>query len=240
MGNTQSSQKRDKDIATEQGIRELSGTELDTKIYIGWYFCMEIDSPTKDGIYQINLYYYDKFNTNSPIYSFQSFHSLKPRCTISVEEFPFVKLTFETELFEIGLTQHMIVSVDFSSSFKRLEDFGNRLKSMPLILHPDRKMNYLCDRFWYYIILIDPSIWKISIVSSSNEGLGSESTFQEGDIVIEEYAIESFTIPLITKTKDDKFVILNGCEGFEPVEINLPSDKISIADLLLEEEKNSS
>jgi hypothetical protein len=242
MGNTQSSsQKLDKDIANEQGIsEELSGIELDTKIYIGCYFCMEIGSPTKEGIYQINIYYYDKFETTSRIYSFQSFHSLKPRCTISVEEFPFVKLTFETELFEIGLTQHIIVSVDFSSSFKCLEDFGNRLESMPLILHPDRKMNYLYDRFWYYIILIDPSIWKIRIVSSSNEGLGFESTFQEGDIVIEEYAIKSFTTPLIKKTENDKFIIFSESNGFKPVEINLPSDEISIADLLLEEEKNSS
>ena len=234
MGNTPSSQ-RDKDIATEQGISELSGIEFDTKIYIGSYFCMEIGSPSKDGIYQINIYYYDKFRITTPIYSFETFHSLKPRCSISVEEFPFVELKFETESFEIGLTHNIIVSVDFSSSFKRLEDFGKRLESMPLILHPDRKMNYLYDSFWYYIILIDQSIWKISIVSSSNKCSGFESTFQEGDIVIKEYAIVSLTPPLITKTKDDKFVILTKCQGFEPVEINLPSDEISIADLFLEE-----
>ena len=238
MGNLPS--KQDKDIATKQRTHELSGIEFDTKIYIGSYFCMEIGSPTKDGIYQINIYYYDKFRITTPIYSFETFHSLKPRCAISVEEFPFVELKFETESFEIGLTHNIIVSVDFSSSFKRLEDFGKRLESMPLILHPDRKMNYLYDSFWYYIILIDESIWKISIVSSSNKCSKFESTFQEGDIVIKEYAIVSLTPPFITNTVNDKFVILNGCEGFEPIEINLPSDEISIADLLLEEKENSS
>ena len=234
MGNNIS--KEPEDIKPSQKTNELHGFHLNEKIIVGPHFCIEI-CRRKDGIYEIHLYYMDNSRNITLIHSFLTLYSLMPVCDISMNEFPIIKLKYNKVLFNAGSSCDIVFSFDFSASFDEICDFGKPLKSMPLLLPTNRVMIRLSDYEYYFIVDVGESLWLVNIISSTRACSGFESIFQNGDKLIEMYSITSITEPFITKNEEDVLVISSADEGFVQVEMRLPTDEISLSNLLHQEQE---
>jgi len=233
MGNNQSTQKDYKpEQHPEQGMREI-GFPLGQKIPLGGRFFIE--GELIDGIYGFRIYHLDKNRIMTQFFTFETTHPLRNEFKV-VYDGPIVKFVFETDSFEKGLKHVLEYSFDFSASFQSERDFSGPLGSMPFLLHPDRKITYLSGKYWYYLISVDATHYEFYIVESSEtQRSGFESTFKIGDVVIQKINVESSNFPYVMNDEQGNFVIASADEGFEPIPIRLPSDDLTLSQVLGQE-----
>jgi hypothetical protein len=104
---------------------------------------------------------------------------------------------------------------------------------MPFLLPLNRKMFHLHEKYWYYLIPVDATHYEFYIVESSNEiRCGLESTFKSGDVVIQKINVESSNFPFIMNDEQGNPVIASVDEGFEPIQIQLPSEELTLTQML--------
>jgi len=233
MGNTQSSTKKTDTENLQQALCEL-GFVSGVKIPIEGPFYIEAQPP-KDGIYEFRIYHCDKNGTMTGFFSFETTHPLRHEFKV-VYEGSIVKFVFETDSFEKGLKHILEYSFDFSKSFQSEKDFSGFLESIPLLLHPDRKIIHLYEKYWYYVISVDANHYQFYIVKSSDETQrGFESIFKTGDTVILKINVESENFPFVMNDSEENLVIASADEGFVPIPIHLPNDNLTLAQVLGQE-----
>jgi hypothetical protein len=231
MGNILSLSKNDynPDQHSEKGMREM-GFPRDQKIHLGGSFFIE--GSLNNGIYEFRIYHIDNSGFWTEFFIFETCHPLRREFKI-VYDGPFVKIVFETDSFEKGVKHVLEFEFDFSKSFQNETEFSGSLKSMPFLLHPDRKIIHLSGRYGYYMRVIDANHYEIYIVESSDEmPCGSKSTFKCGDTVIQKINVESKNFPFIAKDQEENFVIASADEGFVSIPIDLPNDFLTISQVL--------
>ena len=235
MGNASSTRNDiNADQLSETGMRNL-GFVVGRKIPLGGPFFIEAQQQTHDGIYGFNLYHLDSSCLMTHIFSFETFHPLRDSFKV-VYNGSIVKFGFETDSFEKGLKHVLEFAFDFSKSFHYEKDSNQPLKSIPYLLRTDGKMTHLEGKFWYYILLDDEIHREFFIVESPDETQrGFESVFKEGDVVIQKINVESKKFPFVMKDEEGNLIIASEDEGFVPIPIRLPSDDISLTDLLSQE-----
>ena len=232
MGNTQSIKKNDTKHL-EQALCEL-GFVSDVKIPLGGPFYIEAQPP-KDGIYEFRIYHHDKNGTMTEIFSFETAHPLRNEFKV-VYDGSIVKFVFETDSFEKGLKHILEYSFDFSKSFQSENELSGFRESIPILLHPDRKMFRLHGKYWYYVISVDATHYQFYIVESSDKSQrGFESIFKHGDTVILKINVESANFPFVMNDSEGNFVIASADEGFVPIPIHLPNDELTLAQILGQE-----
>ena len=234
MGNTQSSKKdHEPEQHPEKGMREI-GFPLGQKIPLGGQFFIEGHEP-KHGIYGFQIYHLDENGNFTFFFSFETAHPLRKEFNLDYDG-PFLKFVFSTDSFEKGLKHDIEYLFDFSKSFQSEKNFSGPLLSMPFLLPSDRKITYLNEKYRYYLIPVDATHYEFYIVESSNEiRCGFESTFKSGDVVIQKMNVKSWNFPYVMNDEKGNLVIVSADEGFVPIPIQLPSDKISLAVLLSQE-----
>lgn len=241
MGNTPSTTTTTKkdcrpDQHSEQGMRVM-GFPLDQKIHLeGSFF---IEGRLNNGIYEFQIYHYDILEFWTQFFTFETFHPLRSEFKV-VYDGSIVKFVFETDSIEKGLKHVLEFAFDFSTSFKSKNEFSGSLQSFPIPLHPDRKMFHLCvhhgEIYWYYLRLQCANHYEIYIVKSSdNTQRGTISTFKCGDTVIQKINVKSSTFPLVEKDEFKNHFITSEDEGFESIPIRLPSDDLTLTQVLGEE-----
>jgi len=231
MGNTPSTTTK-KDCRPEQVMREM-GFHLGKKIPLGGSFFIE--GKLNNGIYEFRLYHLYKSSFCTEFFTFETFHPLRSEFKV-VYDRSIVRFVFETDAFEKGLKHVLEYSFDFSKSFQSEKDFSGFLQSIPLLLHPDRKIIQLYKKYWYYMISVDATHYQFYIVESSNESQrGFESTFKSGDMVVNKIIVESSNPPFIMNDSKGNIVIASADEGFESIPIRLPSDDLTLDQVLGQE-----
>ena len=237
MGNTPSSNtpssKKDHEPEQqpEKGMREI-GFPLGQKIHLGGPFFIE--GGLNNGIYGFYLYHLDSLGIMTTIFLFETFHQLRDAFKV-VYKGSLVKFVFETDSFEKGLKHVLEFAFDFSKSFHSEKDSNQPLKSIPYPLPPDGKIIHLEGKYSYFVISIGNS-YEFMIVESPNETeRGFESVFKEGDVVIQIMNVKSSNFPYVMNDEKGNLVIVSADEGFVPIPIQLPSDNISLAVLLSQE-----
>jgi hypothetical protein len=233
MGNIQSKSKDHKpEQHPDQGMREI-GFPLGQKIPLGGPFFIE--GKLNNGIYEFRIYHLDQKGTMTEIFSFETAHPLRNEFKV-VYDGSIVKFVFQTDSFEKGLKHVLEYSFDFSASFHSEKEFSGSLKSMPFLLHPDRKITNLNKNYWYYWITVDATHYELYIVESSDKSqLGFESTFKRGDTVIQKINVKSSNFPFVMNNEQGNLVIASPDEGFEQIPIRLPSDDLTLSQVLGQE-----
>jgi hypothetical protein len=210
---------------SEQGMREI-GLEFDKKYPLRGPFFIEGRKP-EDGIYGFQLYYRDEKGNYTPFFSFETARPLRNQFKVEYKG-QIVKFVFETDSFEKGLKHIFEYSFDFSKSFESEKDFTGYLLSIPYLLP---SITNLDGPFWYYITSVDATYHKFYIVKLSDEKKphGFESTFENGDTVIDEIIVKSSNFPKVMNNENGDLVIVSNDEGFVPIPICLPMDVLTLA-----------
>jgi hypothetical protein len=230
MGNTKSLPNDHKpDQPLYQGMREI-GFPLGQKIPLGGSFFIE--GELNNGIYGFRIYHLDKHGIWTEFFAFETCHPLRNEFKVMYDG-SIVKFVFQTDSFEKGLKHVLEYSFDFSKSFQSEKNFSGPLLSMPFLLPLNRKMFHLHEKYWYYLIPVDATHYEFYIVESSNEiRCGLESTFKSGDVVIQKINVESSNFPFIMNDEQGNPVIASVDEGFEPIQIQLPSEELTLTQML--------
>ena len=238
MGNTPSTTTTTKkdcrpDQHSEQGMRVM-GFPLDQKIHLGGSFFIE--GRLNNGIYEFQIYHIDNSGFWTEFFTFETCHTLRNEFKV-VYDGPFVKIVFETDSFEKGLKHVLEYLFNFSASFHSEKEFSGSLKSMPFLLPSNRKMFFLHGKYWYYLIPVDATHYEFYIVESSDVSqCGFESTtFKRGDTVIQKINVKSQNFPFVMNDEQGNPVIASAEEGFESIPIRLPSDDLTLTQVLGEE-----
>jgi hypothetical protein len=234
MGNTQSKKTDHKpEQHSEKGMREY-GLEFNKKYPLGGPFFIEGQNP-KNGIYEFRIYHLHKSRFFTEFMTFETCHPLRNEFKV-VYDGSIVKFVFETDSFEKGLKHVLEFEFEFSASFQSKKEFSGPLLSMPHLLPPDRKITILDGLFFYYIVSFVET-HKIYIVKLSDKKKphGFESTFENGDTVIDEITVESSNFPFVMNDEQGNPVIASVDEGFESIPIRLPSDKLTLTQALGQE-----
>jgi hypothetical protein len=213
----------------ETGMREI-GFSFAQKIHLGGSFF--IVGKLNNGIYEFGIFHLDKNGSCIEFFTFETVHPLRSEFKV-VYEGSIVKFVFETDSFEKGLKHVIEYLFDFSMSFRSENEFSGPLKSIPFPLHPTRKIFHLHGKYWYYLISADATHYEFYIVASSDETTrGFESTFKSGDTVIAKINVESSNFPSVSNDEEGNPVIASADEGFESIPIRLPSDEVSLSEIL--------
>jgi len=233
MGNNQSTQKDYKpEQHPDQGMREI-GFPLGQKIPLGGPFFIE--GELNNGIYGFRIYHLDNTRIWTIFFTFETAHQLRNEFNV-VYDGPIVKFVCFKDKFEKRLKHVLEYSFDFSASFQSERDFSGSLLSMPFLLHPDRKITNLSGKYGYYLISVDATRYEFYIVESSEmPQCGFESTFKTGDVVIQKINVESSNFPYVMNDEQGNLVIASADKGFERIPIRLPSDDLTLSQVLGQE-----
>jgi hypothetical protein len=232
MGNTLSSINKTDTKNIQQPLLELGFVSY-VKIPIGGGpFYIEAQPP-KDGIYKFFIYHIDQKGTITEFFSFETAHLLMNEFKVMYDG-SIVKFVFKTDSVEKGLEIILEYSFDFSKSFQSENDFSGCIKSIPFLLHSDRKMLHLDGTYWYYIIEVDATHYEFYIVESSDETpRGFETSFfKTGDTVMMIINVKSSNFPFVMNDSEGNFVIASEDKGFVPIPIDLPNDELTLAQVL--------
>jgi hypothetical protein len=232
MGNILSTKDYKPEQHSDQGMCEI-GFRINQKIPLGGPFFIE--GKLTNGIYEFRIYHIDNSGFWTEFFTFETCHPLRREFNVAYDG-SIVKFVFETDTFEKELKHFREYSFDFSKSFQNETEFSGSLKSMPFLLHPDRKIIHLRGRYGYYMLVIDANHYEIYIVESSDEmPCGSKSTFKSGDTVIAKINVESSNFPFVRNYEERNLVFTSADEGFVPIPIMLPTDDLTLAQLLNQE-----
>lgn len=213
-------------------MREI-GFPLGQKIPLGGPFFIE--GGLNNGIYWFRIYDLDKTGIFTEFFEFETCHPLRNEFKVMYDG-SIVKFVFQTDSFEKGLKHVFEYAFYFSKSFHSEKEFSDPLKSMRFLLPLNRKMFHLHGKHWYYLLVVDATHYEIYIVESSDESQrGFESSFKTGDTVIQKIKVESQNFPFIMNDEQGNPVIASVDEGFEPIQIQLPSDVLTLAQVLSQE-----
>lgn len=188
----------------------------------------------EDDIYNFDIYHFDNGGLMTLIHSFQTFHPLNDSSSSVTYDGSTVIFTFEIKSVpeKEDVSQQIQFALDFSKSFSSEHDSDNQLKSHPSLLHLDIPITFISEKYWYYWIEVDTRIYELYLVEAHREKHGFNSTFKRGDTIVNRIIVDSSNVPFVMNDKDGNPIIACADEGFVPIPIMLPSDVLTLAQVL--------
>lgn len=229
MGNTPSITDYIPDQHSEKGMRKIG--KFDEKIPLKGPFFIKGQKP-KSGIYEFQLYHLVNTNFSTEFFAFETDYPLRNEFNV-VYDGSIVKFVFETVSIKKGRKPILEYSFDFSASFHSEEDSHQPLKSIPHRLPKDKTIFFLKEKYWYYLISI--GTYHEFMIVESPTNCGFESVFKEGDVVIKKIIVISKQLPFVRDNGEGNYFIVSMDAGFEPFQILLPSDVLTLTEVLGQE-----
>ncbi len=202
MGNIPSIQKINSDL------------EIGKQIQINKRFFIKRTSFDIQYVNVYNLYY---IHNNGRHVHFHNFQTQNPLAKFSVSVNPqIVKFVFKT-----NSSQIVKFAFDFLNVWDKDYVFGQSPTPMPVLLPSDLKITHLECRFSYYSTKRNNTYYFHIVKSPDGTCRGSESTFQQGDTVVDTISVFSRDSPVLSKCVGLKFTITNTLPNFSSLERTL-------------------